>query len=222
MLFDRHHDHTVGAKTDALVRRYLLVVFASRNRRETRRPDAGAEQIVANGRRALDRELQVRVFFPDGIGVTDNLDRPEPALPGGEYIVQLGVMRLVQPILVVPELQHVNARCGYRRHRHAHGHALSGDADVEACGLRSEIDRHVVGIVLHRYSAAATDDGGFALSGAVVAGEIFQPCQALDGAGGGYFGDAHLNAGAKPGNLERIDAVRSEGRQGQLTVTRLT
>jgi hypothetical protein len=76
MLFDRHHDHTVGAKANALDGRHLLVIFTSRDCREARREDAGAQQIVAHGRRAVDRKLEVHVFFPNGIGVADDLDRP--------------------------------------------------------------------------------------------------------------------------------------------------
>ena len=42
MLFDSHHNHTVGAKADTLVRRYLLIVFTGCKHWDTRREDPGA------------------------------------------------------------------------------------------------------------------------------------------------------------------------------------
>src|SRR5580658_10266931 len=96
-LLKGHDDHAVGAKPSTLGGRHLLVVLAGRKRRDARRIDPCAEYVIANGRRTIDRELEVRVFFPDGIGMTDYLDIHKPALPGAERVIQLGFVRLVQP-----------------------------------------------------------------------------------------------------------------------------
>ena len=52
------------------------------------------------------RKIEILGLFPDRIGTTDDGEIDKPAFPDPEHLVQLRAIRQIQPILVVPVLQH--------------------------------------------------------------------------------------------------------------------
>src|SRR4029077_7462946 len=134
-LLDDDDDGAIGTKAPAIGSPRQLRIFTLGLSEDARRNDTGTDEVIAHGRRALARKLEVGILLADRVGVAEQPDVGVAAFPRLDQLIEGGAAVLVHPGLVEAELHDISPRRILGGFLEFDGHTLGAEAQIETLRL---------------------------------------------------------------------------------------